>query len=272
MNIIIPMAGSGQRFVDAGYKDPKPMIMVGGKRIIEYILDMFDRENDNFIFICNNRHLADNIHMKEILQGYVNKSRVIGIPCHKKGPVYTVYTSIIDLQKEDPVVIAHCDTPVLWDYDAFKQYVKDTDADGCIISHTGFHPHTLASTMMAYSMVIDGRAMGVKEKACFTSDKFREHASSGTYYFKKWDYVLEYFYELMEQDITYNGEYYITLAYNLMIQNNLRIYSFLNDYTLSFNTPSDLQNYEAWQKIIDGDQVKNEEDLFNCYNYWKSLR
>ena len=28
MKIIIPMAGSGQRFKDKGYKDPKPLIKV----------------------------------------------------------------------------------------------------------------------------------------------------------------------------------------------------------------------------------------------------
>ena len=45
MNIVIPMAGSGQRFVDAGYTDPKPLIKVGGKMIVEYVIDMFEKVN-----------------------------------------------------------------------------------------------------------------------------------------------------------------------------------------------------------------------------------
>jgi len=50
MKIIVPMAGTGNRFVQAGYEDPKPLIRINGKRIIEYILDMFS-DNDEFVFI-----------------------------------------------------------------------------------------------------------------------------------------------------------------------------------------------------------------------------
>ena len=57
MKVLIPMAGTGNRFVQAGYQDPKPLINVGGKRIIEYILDMFD-EKDEIVFICNTEHLS----------------------------------------------------------------------------------------------------------------------------------------------------------------------------------------------------------------------
>jgi NDP-sugar pyrophosphorylase family protein len=44
MKVIIPMAGFGNRFVEAGYRDPKPLITVNGKRILEYICGMFDKE------------------------------------------------------------------------------------------------------------------------------------------------------------------------------------------------------------------------------------
>jgi NDP-sugar pyrophosphorylase family protein len=60
------MAGSGQRFVSAGYADPKPAISVNGKKIIEYILEMFDA-NDEYIFICNEIHLTTT-NMPEILK------------------------------------------------------------------------------------------------------------------------------------------------------------------------------------------------------------
>jgi bifunctional N-acetylglucosamine-1-phosphate-uridyltransferase/glucosamine-1-phosphate-acetyltransferase GlmU-like protein len=236
------------------------------------MLDMFDRENDDFTFICNNRHLADNIHMREILQGYVKKSQVIAIPPHKYGPVYTIHTSMFLIPQDEPVIIAHCDTPLGWDYEDFKQYVGEVDADGCIVSHTGFHPHTLSKTMMAYSKTAGDRVLEVKEKACYTNNRFEEHASSGVYYFKKGSYVTHYFSEAIDQDINYNGEYYVTLVYNLLIENNLKVYSYVHDYVMSLGTPSDLQNYEAWQRILDGDQAKNEEDMFNCYNYWKYFK
>ena len=57
MKIIIPMAGVGNRFIEAGYNDPKPLIKVNGKRIIQYICEMFDLEKDTIIFVCNDYHL-----------------------------------------------------------------------------------------------------------------------------------------------------------------------------------------------------------------------
>ena len=89
MNIIIPMAGKGSRFVSEGYTDPKPLINVGGRRIIEYVCDMYDKENDNFIFICNEDHLATT-DMGSILKGLVTHSEIVSMPPHKLGPVYTV--------------------------------------------------------------------------------------------------------------------------------------------------------------------------------------
>ena len=57
MKIIIPMAGTGNRFVEAGYRDAKPLIKVNGRMIIEYILDMFCEED--IVFVCNDQHLND---------------------------------------------------------------------------------------------------------------------------------------------------------------------------------------------------------------------
>ena len=65
MQIIIPMSGTGQRFIKAGYTDPKPLIKIGGKPIIEYIVKNFSPE-DEFLFICNEDHIK-NTPMKKIL-------------------------------------------------------------------------------------------------------------------------------------------------------------------------------------------------------------
>ena len=53
MKVVVPMAGFGDRFINAGYEEPKPLIKANGKRLIGHIVDMFDIEKDEFIFICN---------------------------------------------------------------------------------------------------------------------------------------------------------------------------------------------------------------------------
>jgi NDP-sugar pyrophosphorylase family protein len=270
MRIIVPMAGYGDRFVNAGYIDPKPLIKVRGKRMFEYVVDMYDKD-DEFTFICNEKHI-ENTDMYQLLKSYVKNCNISIIPPHKLGPVYTVLAGAFqDIDKQKPVIISYCDNPFTWDYNDFKAF--SSDKDGVLVSNKGFHPHILSKTLMAHSNVRAGnRVLEVKEKACYTDNHFNEHASAGVYYFKHGSYVIEYFKRLMEEKLHYNNEYYVTLVYNLLIQDGLSVYSYLNDQVMAFGTPEEIQNFEAWQVILDGMQVKNEQDLIQCYNYWKKLR
>ena len=43
MHIVIPMSGMGNRFINAGYTVPKPLIMVDGKPIIEHVCNLFQK-------------------------------------------------------------------------------------------------------------------------------------------------------------------------------------------------------------------------------------
>ena len=50
MKILIPMAGAGKRFFDAGYVFPKPLIEVNGKPMIQVVVDNLNIKA-NYIFI-----------------------------------------------------------------------------------------------------------------------------------------------------------------------------------------------------------------------------
>lgn len=271
MKVIIPMAGSGARFINAGYKDPKPIIKVGGKYIVEYVCDMFDKDNDDFVFICNDKHL-DTTNIREILNGLVKNAIVVSMPQHKLGPVYTVLAAEQHINDKEQVIIAYCDNPVVWDYYDFMAFTDIEGVDGCIVSHTGFHPHTLSSTLFAYSKTNSSNGvLEIKEKSCYTDNRFNEHASSGIYYFRTGSFVKKYFRQIIEDNVNYNGEFYITLVYNLLIKDGLSVSSYLTDKVLAFGTPNEVRNFEAWKVILEGGQVKDSEDACNCYNYWRYL-
>ena len=270
MKIIVPMAGTGRRFVEAGYKDPKPLIHANGKRLIEYITKMFDTENDEFVFICNQTHI-ETTEMSSILHDLVDKCTIIKIDDHKLGPVHSVLQCLEQINDDEQVIVTYCDNPYKWNYQDFIEYVSNNDLDGCILSHTGFHPHRLASTYMAYMKMQDELLVSeVKEKEPYTDDHWTEHASTGTYYFKRGGDVKRYFKQCIDQNVNFNNEYYVTLVYNLLIEDNLRVGVYDTDLVTVFGTPSELENFEAWCTILEGSQVKNEQDLINSYNYWKT--
>ena len=95
-----------------------------------------------------------------------------------------------------------------------------------------------------------------------------EHASTGTYYFAKGKYVKKYFKELMDLDINYNGEYYVTLVYNLMVRDGLNVTIYDTDYVSVFGTPEEVKNFEAWQTILKSG-VNTNEELIASYRYWQ---
>ena len=92
-----------------------------------------------------------------------------------------------------------------------------------------------------------------------------EFASAGNYYFKRGSYIKKYFKKLMDEDININGEYYVSLIYNLMVQDNLdnRVYEV--PYMLQWGTPGDLDIYNSWsnyyRKALEG---QKEVKIENC--------
>lgn len=265
------MAGTGDRFVKKGYKEPKPLIKVAGKRIIEYILDMFSPTEDEIIFICNNKHIEET-NMETELKKLVPNCKIVSIPPHKKGPVHTVKYAFNLIEDDEHVIVSYCDNPLVWDRSDFELSVSKLALDGCVLTHTGFHPHTLNNTKMAFLKTENGLMTEIKEKECYTDNPMNEHASTGIYYFNTGAILKKYFQEIIDLDINHNGEYYVTLVYNLLQRDGLRVGYYDTPHVTVFGTPEEVENFEAWNNIITGGQIKNEKDLINCYNYWKNYR
>jgi len=256
MHIIIPMSGIGNRFIQAGYKEPKPLIVVDGKPIIEHVCNLFPIE-DKFTFICNSKHLAET-NMREVLLSIKPNANIVEIPNHKKGPVYAV--SLIEnlIKDDEEVIVNYCDFGTYWDYEDFLKHTRDRDADGAIPSYKGFHPHMLGSTNYAFMRDDKQWMLEIKEKEPFTNNRMNEYASNGTYYFKKGSYVKKYFKELMDKDINLNGEYYVSLIYNLLIQDKLKVSIYNIQHMLQWGTPQDVEEYNTWSKYF-RDAIEEKE-------------
>jgi NDP-sugar pyrophosphorylase family protein len=270
MKIIIPMAGTGARFVEKGYKDPKPLIRIRPhlERIVEYVLRMFDKDRDDFVFICNDVHVNDH-HIHEVLREICPYSTVVSMPSHKKGPIFTVQAAYDHIADDEEVIISYCDGMVTWDKSKFLSFVHSNNLDGCLITHTGFHPHTLSSTKMAFVREEGGKVLEVKEKAHFTDNPQNEHASSGVYYFRRGRDLKFYFDETVRRNINYNGEHYVTLSFNPMIEAGLNVGFYDTDYVAILGTPNEVENFEAWATIIKTNNIHNDVDLSRMFKYWQ---
>lgn len=245
MKIVIPMSGMSSRFSAAGYIIPKYLIELNGKKAIEHIVNLFSKEDD-FIFIINQKH-KEETDIESILKSICKNSTVVSLPCHKNGPVFSVNQFDVLIDDEEPVIINYCDFSMGWNYQDFLKFVKITDCDGSVVCYKGFHPHMLGSDNYAFCKTdYKGNVVEIREKQPFTDNKMNEYASSGTYYFKKGEYVKKYFKELIDKDHNINGEYYVSLVYNLLIKHLLRVNVYEVPYMLQWGTPFDVYTYQKW--------------------------
>ena len=256
MKIIIPMSGRGNRFLQAGYPIPKPLIEIDGMPIIEHVVNMFPGET-NFMFICSNDHL-ETTNMREILSRVAPNGEIVGIEPHKKGPVFAVSEVFDRLDDNEETIVNYCDFSCYWDYNDFLKKIRERDADGAIPAYRGFHPHMLGSTNYAFMRENDLWLQEIKEKEPFTENRMEEFASSGTYYFKKGSYVKEYFAKLMQEDIHIKGEYYVSLVYNLLLSDGLKTSIYEIQHMLQWGTPQDVEEYNRWssyfEEVIQGNE------------------
>ena len=90
LNIVIPMAGRGSRFSEAGYTMPKPLIDVFGHPMIEYVTRNIKPTCEHkFIYICQEEHLKK-YNLAEELERMAPGCEIITVKHITKGAACTV--------------------------------------------------------------------------------------------------------------------------------------------------------------------------------------
>ncbi len=290
MKLIIPMSGQGSRFVRAGYLTPKPLIVVDGKPIIAHVLDIFPDEED-VLFLCSKTHLATT-DMWEILNNLKPTAQIVEIDTSDspKGPIPPV-SEIYHLIKDDEeVMISYCDYGQVWDYQAFRSEIARRPVAGAVPSYTGFHPHLLHKNL--YGGILadkDNILLDYREKHCFTKEPEDSYHSAGCYYFRSGAIMKKYSDEVIATDLNVNGEYYTSLPFYYMKRDRLPIYVAPVEKFMQWGTPEDLEEYEAWSRLIHQDlgldkkvteippsreqfvkipYAANTPEFKKCYTYW----
>jgi len=249
IDVVIPMSGHSRRFHEKGYLGSKALLTVGNKTMIEHVVEMFDDKVCVFHFVVNSKQVKSDNKLIRYLSTLAPKTSITVIEPHEFGPVFSVM-QVKEIKPTSPIIISYCDFIVDWN---FKQFLdRVIDVDGAIPSFQGFHPASFGDTFYAY-MDVDskGNLLELREKKSFTKERQNEPASAGIYYFRKKSFFDFYANELlnnMPQDIK---EAYVSLLYNLMVRDNLRV-SVANVLRfICLGTPSDFEQYKFWYEYFE---------------------
>lgn len=245
MKIIIPMAGFGERFVKAGYREPKPLVKVDGMPVIYHIVSMFS-PSDEFIFICNREH-TKNTSMVSVLRRAAPNSQIVAIEPHSFGPVYTTKFAFDLVKNDEPVIVCYCDFYEDWDYDRFKKTVLENKCDAAVTAYKGFHPHLLGTSLYASMRVDENNWMlECREKHSFTENKMDSYQQTGKFYFARGSLMKKFFKEAAEKRVLVNNELFISVVTQLMAETGFKIYVYPVNYFLQWGTPKDMREYMEW--------------------------
>lgn len=253
VQVVIPMAGFGERFRRAGYDRPKPLIEVHGRPMIAHVADLFPGIDDP-VFLCNQDHLdAPAWRMQQILRECRPNAVVAGVSPHRKGPVHTLIAGLGHLRLDEPVLVCVCDLNFAWDFDHFLSWIADHDPDGCVVAYRGFHPHLLHSVHYAFVRTEEGRAVEIREKHAFTDDPITnlEYCSNGVYYWRTGHEMVDALRRVYaEPQLAIAGEHYPSQAFQPMIEAGRDVVVYEMEHYCQWGNPRDLREYEHHARLF----------------------
>lgn len=248
LHIIMPMAGEGQRFKDAGYDIPKPLIEVGGKplykRAIESITNNVTGLKFKYTFIVRKEFQTDYNIDKYILNDYPS-ANIILIEKTTSGSLESAFLSYQYIDEDnDSIMIIDCDIEFNCK-EYYNELIKQFSSIDNITTPLllSFYSHD-SRYSYAYTSNNGLFAIATAEKIPISS-----YALSGCYFLGDAKYFIKYA-KMLIDDFYLNKldakECYVSLLYNYLFKyefKQIRIIDFNQhiDALKSYGTPEEME-------------------------------
>jgi len=238
LNVLIPMAGAGSRFQQAGYTFPKPLIEVKGKPMIQVVVENLNIKA-NFIYVVQKEH-REKYNLDTLLNLITPNCKIVEVDGITEGAACTALLAKEYINSENPLFFANSDQFVEWDSNEFLYKMNETNADGGIVSFRATHPKWSFAKIDEQGLVTE-----VAEK-----NPISDIATVGYYYWKQGSDFVKYAEDMIEKDIRVNGEFYVCPVFNQAIEDNKEIRTFDIPKMWGLGTPEDLKYYlENYKRI-----------------------
>jgi len=233
MNILIPMAGEGSRFVKEGYTFPKPLIDVNGKPMIQAVVENLDF-NANYIFLVRKDHLEKYEGLTDTLQRITNgKCTVVEVDSLTEGAACTALLAKEFINNDEDLLIANSDQYIEYSPENFNLVKELTNCDAIVYTFEAVHPKWSFVKTNSRGIVTE-----VAEKRPISNI-----ATCGIYWYRKGSDFVKYAEQMIEKDIRVNNEFYIAPAYNELIKDGKILVPFFVHEMWGIGTPEDLKSF-----------------------------
>ncbi len=231
MNVLIPMAGAGKRFADAGYIFPKPLIEINNKPMIQWVIESLNLKA-NYIFIIQKEHQVK-YNVKSVLNVLQPNCKIIELDHITEGAACTTLLAKEYINNSDPLIIANSDQYIRWNSSKAIYDFNSKNLDGAILTFEAIHPK------WSYAKCDDqGFVTEVAEKKVIS-----KNATVGVYYWKHGSDYVNSAEKMIEKNIRVNNEFYVCPVYNEFLLQKKKVKIYNVDEMQGLGTPEDLNNF-----------------------------
>lgn len=231
LNVLIPMAGAGSRFEQAGYTFPKPLIEINGKPMIQVVVENLNLDA-NYIYVVQKAH-REKYNLDALLNLLTPKCTIVETTAVTEGAACTALLAKEFINNNSPLFFANSDQFVEWNSNEFMYKMQETNCDGGIVTFQATHPK------WSFAKVDDnGFVTEVAEK-----NPISDVATVGYYFWKRGSDFVKYAEKMIEKNIRVNNEFYVCPVFNQAIQDSKKIKTFNVDKMWGLGTPEDLNNF-----------------------------
>lgn len=214
LNIVVPMAGHGSRFANAGYTKPKPLIPVGGKPMIEWVIDNVRPNRPHcFTFICLAEHLSRYPEVESTLRALCPGCNIVTVDQVTEGAACTVLLARQFIDTDEPLMIANADQFVEIQIDRYLAQMDEQQADGLVMTFWADHPKWSYCRMRS-----DGTVSQVVEKQVVSNK-----ATVGIYNFRQGRDYVHAADAMIAKNLRVNNEFYVAPTYDQLIEDGKKV-------------------------------------------------
>jgi dTDP-glucose pyrophosphorylase len=212
LNILIPMAGLGSRFSNAGYKDPKPLIPVGGVPMIQVVINNLKPATAHrFIFVCQRQHVTE-YGLAEKFMHWAPGCRLVEIDGLTDGAACTALAAADLIDNDHALMIANSDQYIDYSIDDYLSRMAQENLDGLIMTMKADDPK------WSFVDLKNRLVTRVVEKEVISDE-----ATVGIYNFRRGcDFVIAAK-NMIRKNLRTNNEFYVAPVYNQLIEAGARI-------------------------------------------------
>ena len=236
LNVLIPMAGAGSRFEQAGYTFPKPLIDVKGKPMIQVIVENLNIKA-NFIYIVQKSH-REKYNLDTLLNLITPNCKIVEVDGVTEGAAVTALMAKEYINTDHPLFFANSDQFVEWDSNEFFYKMNENNCDGGIPTFKATHPK-----WSFVKLDEEGFVTEVQEK-----NPISDLATVGFYYWKHGSDFVKYAEEMIQQNIRVNNEFYVCPVFNEAIEDNKKVKVYHIDKMWGLGDPESLKHFIEFYK------------------------